>query len=284
MGDFKRANLAEFCPRVLFGLALYIGGLYTNCVSQAFLQQKMAGYYASHWLPNTTAHMTPTDRVILWDAGFSLFPEVSPSIANSIAVNAPLAFLARFCVIPGPNTMRWTILRRALTVWGCLWFIRSVSIVLTPLPSPDRSCIPLITFPNNIWLEGFMIILSPFVSRKDLTCQDLLFSGHTCEITVAALFYCEYSRRAPWFQWERSVFGITLTYIIGIGGLISGWYVITASRLHYTIDVFIAAILGILIYIAYHYAIRLAQVGEERRCSPFPFLRWYEAKSEDFVS
>merc|ERR1719247_352347 len=168
--DFSRENLTHALPRVLFAVGFWIFGVYANNVSQAWLQKTKADYYEKTY--NTT-------HLVLWDAGFYITP-VHPSAqwCDTVAGSIPIIVFCRFCLIPGPYSMRWTIFSRIMLIWGILWFLRGITIIATVLPNPDNGCKPQISFPDNIWLEAWANL--PFVFwYHELTCQDVLFSGHT---------------------------------------------------------------------------------------------------------
>merc|ERR1711879_573828 len=119
-----------------------------------------------------------------------------------------------------------------------------------------------------------------------MTCQDVLFSGHTVAGTVWSLFTWRYVKRSPLFRasvtsrisWTR-----VLSNILFSMWLIGGWFVIAASHFHYTVDVMVGALFSFEVYNHYHYLIDSIWI---KRQSPYQFflampLRWLEKHSLD---
>ena len=67
-------------------------------------------------------------------------------------------------------------------------------------------------------------------------CHDLLFSGHTVFFTMAALFLHDSGGHWAW-------------RVCGWIGASIGYFVILASRVHYSVDVTIAIIITSLVYL-----------------------------------
>lgn len=321
LADFSVAKLKIFMPRLALAVCWYYTCVYVNNLSQAWLQANMTGFYESNWgysQPNSTAaaqwlrrhepevykarygDLDPSktgtaaldhyhnQTLILFDVVFLYTPKLDTSLyADCFAGISSLIGLVRYVVIPGPLSLRWTWLIRLFFVWGTLFLFRAFTIVATPLPNPYHECVPKITFPDNIWLEAFANLPGVFW-WSELTCQDVLFSGHTAMGTTFTLFNWRYLKRAPWlgsmvrdgFSWERAV--------VDIGACIWlcwGWYVIAASHFHYTVDVMVGAMLSFTVYNFYHRWIE--SIWVEMRV-PFrkPFtkaIRWLERPSPDLA-
>lgn len=274
--DFSRPVLAKFLPRLAAAIAIFLVGLYVNSLSQAWLQKNISGYYEKGWLPVAPRNST----VVLWDVTFYALPYVTSTTPADIFANtAPASVFLRFVVVPGPMSMRWTILCRWLVIWGMLWFLRALTIITTPLPNPDPTCKPKISHPDNIALEAFMIPLG------DLTCQDVLYSGHTVALTLSMLFIFRYVTRSPWFPSSAShkwCSTSTAVYMIGGAVLLAGYYFIAASHFHYTVDVLIGCMATCLMFALYHYAIRVYTVRRRRsRLFVYYFLSWFETHAKD---
>jgi len=283
--DFREAALRKAMPRLALALGFWFIGLYSNNVSQAWLQKHMNGYYEARWVPK------PSDResVVLWDLGFRLLPAVpNTAIVDIFAAGLPAIVFIRFMVLPGPLSMRWTILNRSLMIWGLLWALRAIMVVVTVLPNPDKTCKPKVSFPENIFLEALTNM--PFVFwRSELTCQDVMFSGHTVALTLATIILVRYFAWSPWLppsSSSRFLPGAFMYKTIAIATMLIGYYVIVASKLHYTADVLVASLLTVLIFQAYHSAVRVAYLPHSQSsvlwsCSIYPFLRWFEQDAAD---
>ncbi|CAJ1371674.1 unnamed protein product [Effrenium voratum] len=279
--DFRREELLKFGPRVGAACAICLAGIYVNNLSQAWLQQNMATYYQKGWKP--VPPMSGT--VKLWDVSFHFLPYVKLTFLPDIFAGVcQVTAVIRFLVVPGPMSLRWIVLSRYLIIWGLLWFCRAVTIVSTPLPNPDHTCVPRITFPDNVFLEAWANL--PIVPwYNEMTCQDVLFSGHTVCMTLPMLTMFKYVRLAPWFPssssnrwWSTS----TAVNICGTFVLCFGYFFIVATHFHYTVDVIMGAVLSLLVFNYYHYAAKVATLSRRpSRLCIIPFLRWFEKHSKD---
>jgi len=317
--DFGCDRLKKFVPRLWVALCFFCLGLYVNCVSQAWLQMSMAGFYESEWgrskqdfissqewlkvnMPQVYAarwgNIPPNETkpifaaktqefyqnqtVMLFDLGFLVLPDVASGVYADlwVSVSTTIAMI-RFVVLPGPISLRWTFLSRAGFVWGWLFIIRAFVITITPLPNPYRQCIPKMAFPYNPFTEAMAFFLHAWGPQN--TCQDVLFSGHTVAGTMWTLFFMRYSQKAPWSQitleWTcpRRVFRM-----LCFCWLFLGWYAIIASHFHYSVDVFIGALLTFTVYGFYHNIIFMIWLKESPLETPVQtFLRWFEGESFD---
>merc|ERR1719261_146416 len=111
-------------------------------------------------------------------------PRVNSSdYADMWAGGSVLIGIVRYVVVPGPISIRWTWLQRLWLIHGVLWLLRAVTILVTPLPNPYHQCVPHTSYPKNIFMEAFANM--PFFWWwKEMTCQDVMFSGHTAGGTV----------------------------------------------------------------------------------------------------
>ncbi|CAE8587673.1 unnamed protein product [Polarella glacialis] len=282
VADFRKPALLQFLPRVAAAAAIFAFGLYVNNVSQAWLQQNMAGYYEKNWVPVPPVNTT----VILWDVTFASLPYVkSTKPADAFAGGAPMFVMLRFFVVPGPRSLRWTILCRWLVMWGILWFGRAFTIISTPLPNPDPTCVPKISFPDNIFLEAWANLPIVPMYPDELTCQDVLYSGHTVALTLNTMVILKYIRTAPWFPSNSSTRWCstsTVFNVLGVVMLLMGYYFIVASHFHYTIDVLVGAVMTVLVFNMYHFIIKVSMLRKRKsRLCISPFFRWLERPAKD---
>eukprot|EP00929_Paragymnodinium_shiwhaense_P027917 TRINITY_DN16278_c0_g2_i2.p1 TRINITY_DN16278_c0_g2~~TRINITY_DN16278_c0_g2_i2.p1 ORF type:complete len:434 (-),score=7.71 TRINITY_DN16278_c0_g2_i2:349-1563(-) len=322
--DFYPSELRKYLPRLGVATLWYYFCVYANNLSQAWLQQTMAGFYESRWgysvdspldaqqwlkqnMPDVYearwGHLPPDQTVVearhiqpgvsntlhevygnktvtLYDLGFLYLPFVNSSApADMWAGTSALAGVARYVVFPGPMSLRWTWLSRVLLVWGALFLCRAFTILVTPLPNPYHKCVPKITFPHNIWKEAYANLPNVFW-YNELTCQDVLYSGHTAMGTVFTLFTVTYLRRSPWCTLilHKSCISIpTFCDVVAAVWLLYGWYVICASHFHYTVDVMIGAMMTLLTYSSYHGAMKKVWVSRHPYMkSVSSFVRWFE--------
>lgn len=225
---WKRLSVAFF-----FGL----GGLYLNCVSQAHLQK-----------------VTEETDLVLDDLGFRTLPFLGEEHVHLPDMFCNLFMgvtLARFFILPGPNSMRWIIIRRWVVILGMLFVLRGFSIIATVLPNPAKNCEKKITY-QNIWREAFYLMLG-----QDVTCTDVLYSGHTINITLCALLWIEYNNRAPyvrdgWVNW-------LVKFAVSAWSL-TAYVVIVASHWHYTVDVWIGFWMTFFVFRYFHKTIRVVEL------------------------
>lgn len=317
--DFRARELRRHLPRLAVAFAFYCSGLYVNNLSQAWLQKHFQHYYEARWAPvppfgvepplpvvnksvsiwyDTTitwqwpAHRRPVplasahrnETVTLWDLGFNYFSYVNSSMpANMFAGGSAAMATVRFAILPGPLSMRWAFLCRSLAIWGMLFVCRAFTTVVTPLPNPYHQCVPKISYPDNIWLEALAIF--PGVGNES-TCQDVMFSGHTTMGTLFTLSIIRYAPLAPWSRYtatDRCFSVTTLIHVLSVCWCCWGYYVITASRLHYTIDVIVGVLVTLLCFNAYHYNAKIIWFRKLHpvRASMSTFLRWFERYSPD---
>lgn len=129
----------------------------------------------------------------------------------------------------------------------------------------------------------------PWSGYSELTCQDVLFSGHTVGLTLASLVLIRFTAWSPWTICitENSVFSFaTLFKLVVIFNMLFGYYVIIASKFHYTTDVLIAFMLTILIFEGYHSRMRVAFLPRyEQSTLPrhtiYRWIRWFEDDAAD---
>lgn len=275
--DFTRENLRRHLPRVAVAAVFHVTCLYINNVSQAWLQANIAGYYEDRWVPvhNETGPLT------LWDWTFQTLPYVNTTAPANIMAGIPIAVaLIRFCIVPGPRSLRWEIMQRVFVIWGLLWFWRGCTIIITPLPNPDHTCQAYISHPHNIWLEGFEFM--PLIGHGDVTCQDVLFSGHTVALTMGCFTLMKYTLDAPWSPPPRAIAYHYISRILACTYMLVGYYFIIASHFHYTLDVLVGSVLCTLTFHGYHYFLQAAYA--ERNIPRYSFkrvLHWLEHYADD---
>jgi len=97
----------------------------------------------------------------------------------------------------------------------------------------------------------------------------MIFSGHTCFLTLVMMVFVEYCRDTDlagsfWCSFIRRL--VILTHAIGIT-------VIVGTKLHYTLDVFLAVLLTVVAWRSYHHAIEHSKLKAQ-----FAVLQWLEAE------
>ena len=244
----------------LFLTIIYMfAGIYINCISNVYTQYRA---------------IKLSSNIVLPDIGFDFFPLIHVDWADYFVNFFNIITVFRFFfgyTITGVR-IRLDILRRTLLCIGTLFLLRAFSIYCTILPNPLTSC--YVTLNYSPWIEAFRIL-----TLKITTCSDVLFSGHTMSITTCALTWHYYSDIVP-INWTpltsiKKFFNIKL--IVWIFAII-GYFLIISSHLHYTIDVYIAILLTVLIYKLHHMAIHTAYFRDTWFAK---LILWSEQGAED---
>ena len=125
-----------------------------------------------------------------------------------------------------------------------LFTLRFLNITLTSFPTPngqinEAEC----TTWSNIWTAPFLII-----SGQRTACHDFFFSGHTCVVTIIALYITKYT---DVLENNGSNIGILIRIILIVGI----WFVVFLTitfllleKLHYSIDITTASILTVVFW------------------------------------
>jgi len=176
----------------------------------------------------------------LFDIGFVLIPAQSPqSIFRPLSdiMTAGLPLYMYFWSLKKDRKARiqlWIDWSRLVSV---VYFLRSMTVVLTSLPGPAPHCqhdYPLYNPPKT--LVDVVGRLGPLYGDYS-TCGDLLYSGHAAWTTVSVLVFVKQHRNSRFYGWYK-VFGFL--YLIAMCVLaISG-------RKHYTVDMTLGVLVGSL--------------------------------------
>lgn len=238
------AEFFEMWYKYVIGVSYVFLAIFCNGFGQVIIEK--------HW----RAH---TNRNGLFDVGFEILPRLPDSTiadyTNVVSIILGLVTLVLF------HSKRGLILRRAVAIQGSVYFVRAIALFVTILPNPDKTCKPssMAGSPKEILaLEALKVAL-----RQRITCGDVMFSGHACIITLNTLLFNEYAGGmiTNTFLRQMSVFTFWLMAI-------TSYFIIIATRFHYTIDVFMAIFVTTTIFKLYHYLIKMNR---------FSFLTWYES-------
>uniref|UniRef100_A0A2K6VHI9 PAP2_C domain-containing protein n=1 Tax=Onchocerca volvulus TaxID=6282 RepID=A0A2K6VHI9_ONCVO len=207
-------------------------------------------FLALAWFANEVALAWAHDRIPrgdvspLPDLWFSLFPEITSSIIVTEIIMITIliiSFGVMFC-----HKYRWIIVRRVFFCAALCYFFRAFCIILiqVPVPSKKTYCAPKSNGNLNIIISR---ILRTFWSagieqlRPRELCGDLIISGHTISLFMAALVLKQYCPKKFYYVAELSY---RATFI--------AIPCILLARKHYTIDVVLAYCLTTRIFWTYH--------------------------------
>ena len=268
---------------------LYSYVLVLNCVIQIYADQRSERFRT---IPKKY-NMTEEDEEkinTLPDLGFDWLPFLSnAAIADYVVIVLVIVTMVRFA----PTPMGATIVRRWLFMLGSLFFLRGICIIITMLPNPLAEC-KIVTQNENPFVGGFKVLLGEIV-----TCSDVLYSGHTVNLTLCALMWNEFSSlpgalivdwdpvctlvaggtpavneaghrvrttTAKAFVWLYTVFGYSM---------------IIATHFHYTVDVFIGMCMAVLLWKFYHYYLPTMYIDDQKRINRL--FVWLEKDSRRFT-
>ncbi|GMH85242.1 hypothetical protein TL16_g10167 [Triparma laevis f. inornata] len=266
---FTLKNLKDIITSPLFVTFLWLFfGMYVNCVVQVYAQYRSS---------QIDAHTLP-------DVGFDILPMFDPALADAACYGAMFLTLVRFFfgLTPSNHRIRRQIFRRHIFCLGTLFIFRSFSIISTMV----NYCITDVQY--SPFYEAFRII-----SGQTVTCADVMYSGHTVNITLCSMTWHCYSHITPLTTFDPlfSKFGrltnklndlerfTTCKFFVWIFTFI-GYCFIIGSRFHYTLDVFIGSLLTIAVFKVHHARLRTAHLSQTW------FNRlvcWMEKDAEDIM-
>jgi hypothetical protein len=265
--------------------------MYFNCVVQVAVQRR-----ADAWLRRTIAASggslsAATDPLSpLPDLGFEWLPHLREAWLADAWVGATLVLtIVRFVI----TARRMIIFRRFLLILGWMFLLRGVCISVTMLPNPLAGCVASTADSGSAFAQGFLIMV---LARK--TCADVLFSGHTVNLTLAALTWHTYSHIAPIAVGGRldsllcgcnavplhgpasaqDLARCTIVKTAAWAAAACGYFVIIATRFHYTIDTLVALVLTVLSWKIFHAYVRTTAARPNRFNR---IVEWFERDAEE---
>ncbi|CAF0882705.1 unnamed protein product [Rotaria sp. Silwood1] len=171
------------------------------------------------------------------------------------------------------------ILRRFFALGGTIFFLRSITMLVTSLsvPGPHLECIPAqYGTTQEIFSRWLQIFIFQGLSIHGIrSCGDYMFSGHTVMLTLLNHCITEYT---------TSDFYVIhlLSWLCNILGMI----LILAAHEHYTIDVFIAFYLTSRLFLYYHSLANnavLHSISDNRLSIWFPMFSYFERNIQCMV-
>lgn len=168
---------------------------------------------------------------------------------------------------------RFILLRRMFSLFGSVFLLRCVTMLITSLSVPGRH-LKCTARPYGSWVErlhqAYLIWAGGGMSIKGVrTCGDYMFSGHTVTLTLLNFFITEYTPSRMYyihtFSWVLNLFGV---------------FFILAAHEHYSIDVFIAFYISTRLFLYYHTLANnraLYQRDRKRTRIWFPLFYFFES-------
>ncbi|CAF3628768.1 unnamed protein product [Adineta steineri] len=176
----------------------------------------------------------------------------------------------------------WSIiLRRFFALGGTIFFLRSITMLVTSLSVPghhlQHECSPLqYGTTQEIFSRWLQIFLFQGLSIHGIrSCGDYMFSGHTVMLTLLNHCITEYTTADFYvvhlLSWLCNIFGMVL---------------ILAAHEHYTIDVLIAFFLTSRLFLYYHSLANnavLHSITDNRISIWFPMFSYFEKNIQCMV-
>ncbi|KAI6235062.1 PAP2-C domain-containing protein [Aphelenchoides besseyi] len=206
----------------------------------------IAGF--SNWMALAYIHDF-VGRTPLPDIIFNLVPEQSWALRlGDLMVTFCAMIMLTLMIL---HKYRAVVIRRVLFIIAVLYFMRTISLMCTQLPSGyvdnQERCLEQLNktdrnfstylkrFLRQFWHVGFQDI------ENKLICGDMLFSGHTLIMVISSLTVQYYSP-----DWLRALQYVPKSFMC------IGMICMILSRTHYTIDVIFAYWLSIGVFSVYH--------------------------------
>ncbi len=173
----------------------------------------------------------PRDVPPLPDLGHEITPHLKPEKLGDVTM---MTLIVTFIVSVFLHNRRWPILIKFLQTMGNLYLLRVISILVTSLPPTENHCRYEYQEIDNIYWNTLKGLIT--LGGNNIHCGDLMFSGHTCMVTNVWMVFMRNYKRGHFLKFFSTiVLLLTLFFII-------------ATRSHYTIDVWIAFWLTVLVH------------------------------------
>lgn len=134
------------------------------------------------------------------------------------------------------------ILTHFFTVAGWMNLLRSGMLILTSIPDPYEACVAqgnqVHTWAEMPWADVLRRAVRLASGHSDLTCGDMIFSGHATIFSLCALVWYTY------YTGARE----TLVRVTAVAFSATGMALIIMTRMHYSIDIAIALYLSVTLW------------------------------------
>lgn len=174
---------------------------------------------------------------------------------------------------------RMIIFRRMCSLAGTIFFLRSITMLITSLSVPGIhiQCASqrYETLTNQVYGAWNILTGAGLYVSGVRTCGDYMFSGHTVWLTLTTHFISEYTSISMY--WLH-----TTCWVLNIFGL----FFILGSHEHYSIDVFVGFYITSRLFLYYHSLANnkaLFQRDHKRVKIWFPMLSYFESNIHSIV-
>lgn len=188
-------------------------------------------------------------QVPLHDRVFTIFPDLTemrswlPDMFLTSLLGLTLLFNVFWIHKPRMEYQGFVVARRMLWMLVILYFFRTWSFLVTTVPSPLSGCtgkyLPEDITPREM-VPGYIKLIGQMATGSVTACTDNIYSGHTSLVTILVMTSIMYSG-LNWFK----------VYAVMHGAVALATILIT--RLHYTVDVYIALLVASFIFFNYHF-------------------------------
>lgn len=200
-------------------------------------------------------------QVPLHDRGFTIFPDLTemrswlPDMFLTSLLGLTILFNVFWIHKPRMEYQGFVVARRMLWMLVILYFFRTWSFLVTTVPSPLRGCtgkyLPEDITPREM-VPGYIKLIGQMATGSVTACTDNIYSGHTSLITILVMTSIMYSG-LNWFKVYAMLHGAVALSTILI------------TRLHYTVDVYIALLVASFIFFNYHFILIIFLQGRLER-------------------
>ena len=200
-------------------------------------------------------------QVPLHDRGFTMFPNFTemrswlPDLLLTSLLGLSLLFNVFWIHKPRMEYQGFVVARRMIWMLVTLYFFRTWSFLVTTVPSPLPGCTGKY-LPEDIstreMVPGYIKLIGQMATGSVTACTDNIYSGHTSLITILVMTSIMYSG-LNWFKMYATIHGaVALSTII-------------ITRLHYTVDVYIALLVASFVFLNYHFLLIIFLQGRLER-------------------
>lgn len=200
-------------------------------------------------------------QVPLHDRGFTVFPDLTemrswlPDMFLTSLLGLTILFNVFWIHKPRMEYQGFVVARRMLWMLVTLYFFRTWSFLVTTVPSPLRGCTGKY-LPENIttreMVPGYIKLIGQMATGSVTACTDNIYSGHTSLITILVMTFIMYSG-INWIKIYAIIHGAVALLTILI------------TRLHYTVDVYIALLVASFVFLNYHFLLIIFLQGRLER-------------------